>query len=147
MGGIIGLMLVASPFAAAAIISKEGPSALVLLAAWIAALAWNAYWWLFRIAYRLELRGETLHWRAPLAGGSIPVGSITGVGPFLGLSNQAPTIRAMGHRSVPLFAYGDLSSFLARLHVANAAVPDRVRGLGGVYDRMTGDGGSSRDDS
>ena len=64
--------------------------------------------------------------------------SITGVRPFMGTTHQMPTIRAIGHRNVPVFAYGDLSSFLARLNVINTAVPDRVRGFAGLYDRVTG---------
>lgn len=49
-----------------------------------------------------------------------------------------PTIRSVGSRRVPVFAYGDLSSFLARLNVINTTVPDRVRGLAGGYDKVTG---------
>lgn len=138
--GIMAVMLMASPIVAVKIIAAEGPLGLVFMAALFGALAWNVYWWCFRIAHRLELRDETLHWRALFAGGSIPVASITGVGRFLGLSNQVPTIRAVGHRSVPVFAYGDLSSFLAGLNTVNTAVPDRVRGFGGLYDRITGPG-------
>lgn len=134
---ILGGGLVASPFIAVSIFTKEGPAGLVLFAAWLGAVGWNVYWWCFRMAYRLDVHDGAMEWRAPFARGSIPVASITGIGPFLGLSNQAQTIRADGHRSVPVFVYGDLSSFLARLSSVNAAVPDRVRGLAGVYDRLS----------
>jgi hypothetical protein len=90
------------------------------------------------LAYRLELRGERLYWRAPFARGSLSVQSITGVTPFLGTTNQMPTIRAVGSRNVPVFASGDLSSFLARLNEINSAIPDHVRGFAGLYDKVTG---------
>ncbi|WP_448808218.1 hypothetical protein [Agromyces bauzanensis] len=64
--------------------------------------------------------------------------SITGVAPFLGTANQMPTIRAVGSRDVPVFAYGDLSTFLARLNMINSAIPDGVRGFAGLYDKVTG---------
>lgn len=138
MVGILVVMVVFGSLVSVRIIEDEGWVGGVFMAAWFAALAWNLYWWLFRVAYRLELRGEVLYWRAPFARGSLSVQSITGVTLFLGTINQMPTIRSVGSRRVPVFAYGDLSSFLARLNVINTTVPDRVRGFAGVYDKVTG---------
>lgn len=138
MVGILVLMVVFGSQASVRIIEDEGWLGAAFMTAWFAALGWNLYWWLFRVAYRLELRGETLYWRAPFARGTLSVHSITGVAPFLGTTNQMPTIRAVGHRNVPVFAYGDLSTFLARLNVINTAVPDRVRGFAGIYDKVSG---------
>lgn len=138
MVGILVVMVVFGSLVSVRIIEDEGWVGGVFMAAWFAALAWNLYWWLFRVAYRLELRGEVLYWRAPFARGSLSVQSITGVTLFLGTINQMPTIRSVGSRRVPVFAYGDLSSFLARLNVINTTVPDRVRGFARVYDKVTG---------
>lgn len=138
MVGILVVMLVLGSLVSVKIIENEGLAGAVFMTAWYTALAWNLYWWLFRVAYRLELRGDTLYWRAPFAQGRLSVQSISGVTPFMGTTNQMPTIRAVGHRNVPVFAYGDLSSFLARLNVINTAIPDRVRGFAGVYDKVTG---------
>jgi hypothetical protein len=33
---------------------------------WFVALAWNAYWWLYRIAFSVTVRDDTLAWEAPL---------------------------------------------------------------------------------
>ena len=77
-------------------------------------------------------------WRAPFARGCLSVQSITGVAPFLGAANQMPTIRAVGSRGVPVFAYGDLSAFLARLNVINSAIPGGVRGFAGLCHQVTG---------
>ena len=137
MIGILVVLLVVGSLVSMRIIEDEGWAGAAFMTVWFAALAWNLYWWLFRVAYRLELRGETLYWRAPLAQGRLSVHSITGVRPFMGTTNQMPTIQAIGRRNVPVFAYGDLSSFLARLNVINTAVPDRVRGFAGIYDKVT----------
>ncbi|GAA1964563.1 hypothetical protein [Agromyces allii] len=137
MIGILVLLLVFGALVAPRVVS-EGWQAMVFMTVWFAALAWNLYWWLFRIPYRLEVRGETLYWRAPFARGDLPVPSIIDVGPFLGLSYQITVIRAVGHRSVPLFACGDLSWLFARLSAINSAVPARVPGFAGAYDRLSG---------
>nr|WP_162241207.1 hypothetical protein [Leifsonia sp. Leaf325] len=119
-------------------IEKNGWPLALFMAVWFAALLWNVYWWYFRVAYRLELDGDTLRWWAPLAHGELSVQSITEVTQFFNSGEQMPTIRAIGHRSIPVFARGDLSSFLARLNVVNAAVPDRVRGAAAFFDRVGG---------
>lgn len=144
MIGILLVLLVFGSVASVNIMGNEGWIGAVFVSAWFAALAWNVYWWLFRVAYWLELRDETLHWRAPLSHGELSVRSITEVAPFMGTANQMPTIRAVGRRSVPIFAYGDLSSFLARLNVINGAVPNHVEGFAGFYDRLTSRSANSR---
>lgn len=82
MVGILVVMLVFGLLFSARIFEDGGWVGGVFMAAWFAALAWNLYWWLFRVAYRLELRGEMLYWRAPFARGSLSVQAITGVTPF-----------------------------------------------------------------
>ncbi|KQO98622.1 hypothetical protein [Leifsonia sp. Leaf264] len=128
-------MVVCGAWGAPRMIEKNGWPAALFMAAWFGAFLWNVYWWYFRVAYKLELDGDTLRWQAPLARGELSVHSITGVTPFLNTQEQIPTIRAVGHRSIPVFARGDLSSFLARLNVINTAVPDRVGGFSGFFDR------------
>ncbi|WP_292721923.1 hypothetical protein [Microbacterium sp. 13-71-7] len=59
-------------------------SPLWFLATWFVVLGWNVYWWLFRVAYRVELVGETLRWKAPFASGALSVGAITSAGRFFG---------------------------------------------------------------
>jgi hypothetical protein len=38
---------------------------------------WLGYDYGFRIAYRLTLAGDEVHWRVPLASGSIPISRVT----------------------------------------------------------------------
>ena len=64
---VVGVALLASPDDGAG-----GPPGW-FMALWVGALAWNAYWWLFRVAYVLELSDTELRWRAPLAHGTVPV--------------------------------------------------------------------------
>lgn len=136
VGILLVVMVVFGSLASVRLIENEGWLGAAFMTAWFTALVWNVYWWLFRVAYRLELRGERLYWRAPFARGSLSVQSIIGVAPFLGITNQMPTIQAVGSRNVPVFAYGE-SSFLARLNVINSAIPDRLRGFAGLYDTAT----------
>jgi hypothetical protein len=51
---------------------RDGPTLLFLLV-WIAVLGWNAYWFLLRLCYRLDLQDGILHWRAPLRSGHAPL--------------------------------------------------------------------------
>lgn len=90
---------------------------------WFGALGWNVYWWLFRIAYRVELVGATLHWKAPLARGVLPVGAITRVGTLFGLLFTC-VLRAPGHRSLVVFTQlRPFERMLAALNRLNPAVP------------------------
>lgn len=93
------------------------------LAIWFGALGWNVYWWLFRVAYRVDLVGETLHWKAPFNSGALPVSAITGAGRFFGTFSTC-VLRAPGHQSLIVFT--QLRSFepmLAVLNRLNPAVP------------------------
>lgn len=134
----LSVLLVFGPIISVSIIRREGWPGALFMAAWFGALAWNVYWWMFRVAYRLELEGDELRWRAPLARGRLSVSSITGVSPFMGVGNQMLSIQAAGLRSVQVFAYGDLSSFLARMSPMNPAVPAHIAGFAGVYDGVSG---------
>lgn len=115
-----GVFLVAQTVA-----GRQGPP-LFFLVVWFAVLGWNVYMWLFRVAYRVELSDSVLTWRAPLAGGRVPVSAIDRVGRYLGAPNTC-VLRADGHRSV--IAFTQLRSFdpmLRALNRFNAAVPPRL---------------------
>ena len=49
---------------------------------WLFALGWNAYWWLFRVAYSLALRDGVLEWEAPLRRGHIATAALTAFRPL-----------------------------------------------------------------
>lgn len=54
------------------------PAGFVVL--WLAAYAWNAYWWLFRIAYEVGVMdASTLRWRSITSSHEIPLAQVTGI--------------------------------------------------------------------
>jgi hypothetical protein len=67
---------------------------------WLAALGWNAYWWLVRISYRLDLNGDELRWLTPTRSGTIPLHQLRAIRPY-----------RFG-RNVTVFEVGDGSSIL-----------------------------------
>ncbi|WP_431247187.1 hypothetical protein [Leifsonia xyli] len=104
---------------------RHGPP-IGFMVIWFAALGWNVYWWLFRVAYRVELVGRTLYWRAPLRSGTMPVDSVDSVGRFFAAPYTC-VLRARGHASLVVFT--QLRSFepmLDALHSLNPGVPDRL---------------------
>ncbi|MEN0083691.1 MAG: hypothetical protein AAGC66_02885 [Leifsonia sp.] len=104
------------------IAGRPGPP-LFFMVVWFAALGWNVYWWLFRIAYRVDLVDGVLTWRAPLARGSLPVNAIDRVGRFFGAPYTC-WLRANGHRSVVVFTQlRSFDSMLRALNQLNPAVP------------------------
>ncbi len=92
------------------------------LVIWFGVLGWNVYWLLFRVAYRVELVGETLQWKAPFAGDALPVSAITSVGRFLGTFFIC-IVRAPGHQSLVVFTkFRSFEPMLAALNRLNPAV-------------------------
>jgi hypothetical protein len=116
---VAGVSIVFQSFA-----GRPGPPA-GFMAVWFAALGWNVYWWLFRVAYRVDLVDRTLYWRAPLRSGSIPVDSIDGVGRFF-MAPYTCVVRASGHTSLMVFTQiRPFGPMLEALHRLNPRVPDR----------------------
>jgi hypothetical protein len=50
-------------------------------ALWLLAVIWNAYWFLLRIAYRLDLSEADLSWRTPLRSGTIALADLVEMRP------------------------------------------------------------------
>jgi hypothetical protein len=59
---------------------RDGPPLLFALA-WIAVLCWNAYWFLLRLCYRLDLEDGILRWWAPLRSGHAPLTGLRALRP------------------------------------------------------------------
>ena len=71
--GVFAVFLVVT-----ALTRPDGPP-LAFVILWIAALGWNAYWWLWRLSYRLEVDGDRLRWATPLRTGEVLVSDIQGI--------------------------------------------------------------------
>jgi hypothetical protein len=48
---------------------------------WVFAWGWNAYWWLFRVSYRLEIEGHVLRWATPVLHGEAEISDVSHIGP------------------------------------------------------------------
>jgi hypothetical protein len=48
---------------------------------WTAGVAWNAYWFLFRLCHRIDLYEDALYWSTPLRHGRLDLHSLTAVRP------------------------------------------------------------------
>jgi len=69
------------------VFSSHDPILVVFIVLWLAALVWNGYWFLFRIAYEIGvIDGSTLRWRTMLATHEALLTRVKGVktpfGPF-----------------------------------------------------------------
>jgi hypothetical protein len=122
---IIGVLVVAGITVLLQSVTGHGGPPPLFLVLWFAVLGWNVYWWLFRLAFRVELVGDTLRWRAPLAGGAMPVAAIDGVGRFFAAPFTC-VVRAHGHRSMVVFTqFRSFDPMLTALNRLNPAVPPR----------------------
>ncbi len=102
----------------------RSPLTAVFMVVWFALLLLNTYLGLFRIAYRLEVRGPELHWYAPLRRGVAPVSEVTAVTPFLNPSILA--IRMESGVSPLIIPRRGITDFLVVLHRMNPAIPAKL---------------------
>jgi hypothetical protein len=63
-------------------------------------LGWFGYWFLFRLARRLELTPVALSWRAPLGSGSVAVDGISRIRPALMVPIRAMVLEAADSRVI-----------------------------------------------
>jgi hypothetical protein len=68
-------------------------------AVWLAALGWNAYWWLLRMCTLLAVDDHDLRWRTLVRGGTIPLTAVRAVGRSR-LGSQFATIHLDGTSSL-----------------------------------------------
>ncbi|GAB2932374.1 hypothetical protein GCM10027047_30870 [Rhodococcus aerolatus] len=62
-------------------------------AAWVAALAWNAYWFLLRVCSRVSVDADGVRWATPLRSGVIDLDDVTRLG-ALPLGRGAQLLRS-----------------------------------------------------
>jgi hypothetical protein len=97
-------ILIFSVFAIAIVVfavnvgSKSGPPVAFILFFSFAAL-WNAYWFLFRMAYEVSFDDHDLQWRAPLRSGTLPLLELTVIRPQK-LSPNVYLFESTGRRPV-----------------------------------------------
>lgn len=117
----------AVPFVVAASLGdRDGPPLLFVLAG-IAAVGWNAYWFLLRLCHRLDLEDGVLRWWAPLRSGHAPLADLRALRPVRLTPNVAVFDFVDGPRVLVLVGRG-FAAFAARVQAAapQAAVRDEL---------------------
>lgn len=92
--------------------SSSSAPPLWFLVAWLAALGWNLYWWLFRMCIEVRVDGATLSWSTPLRRGEVALTDVIRIRPRR-MSRQFATIELRGRRSlfVPVrYGFGQLQN-------------------------------------
>lgn len=102
----------------------EGP----FLVLWVLAFVWNAYWWLLRIAYRLDLTETELLWRTPLRKGRIQLVDLVELRPFI-LGSNVEIVISRQERKVMVIVTRGFADYLDEITARAPHVKARI-GLG-----------------
>jgi hypothetical protein len=68
------------------------------LVLWLAAFAWNAYWWSFRICTEARVGGGQLAWRTLLRRGEVPLTDVIRIRPSRTGQRQMAVVELQGRR-------------------------------------------------
>jgi uncharacterized membrane protein YbhN (UPF0104 family) len=111
---------------------------------WLFALAWNAYWWLTRIAVALILDGKTLRWEAPLRAGELSLDEdLVEVRPMRLASNVVVFV-CRGRRPILVPAFKGAREFVAEISRFRPDLPVRLGWQARLAERMPGRSRTSR---
>jgi hypothetical protein len=136
------LSVAAVGISVASVWSKVGPP-LWFVVLWLLALVWNGYWFLVRIAYRLDLSDTELLWRTPLRNGAIELADLVEMRPYrLGLSIEVLQL-ADGSKVLVIVRKGFID-FTKEVNNAAPHVPVRVGAFAKIGDRLPGPRGFRR---
>ncbi len=111
------------------------PAGFVVL--WLGVLAWNAYWWLFRIVSELRLDGDYLWWSTPLRSGHIPLRDLVEIRPQRFATN-VEVFKIRGAPSVVVLATKGLQEFTAEIAARRPDLPIRFGWQARLAERMPG---------
>jgi hypothetical protein len=115
--------------------SAEGPSVWFALT-WIAIALWNAYWFLFRFAYRLEVRDGLFRWRAPLRTREFPVSDVIQLRPGRGGAFSIEVIETTSSGRIPVFFADGLDQFARALAAMHPQIQYRLNWWGKLALRL-----------
>ena len=134
--GFVAILIVATAAIGAAIVDHNGPP-LGFGVFFLLAAGWNAYWWLLRIAYRLELRDGELRYFTPLRRGSRPVAEVTQLRPVrFGPGWQL--VQFTDGTKVIFAARRGLTGLIADIEAQAPHVHGRLGALTSLRERMPG---------
>jgi hypothetical protein len=124
---------------AASLGDRDGPTLLFVLA-WIAVLCWNAYWFLLRLCYRVDLQDGILRWRAPLRSGNAPLVGLRALRPGR-LSPNIAVFEFVDGPRVLVLARRGLADFAARVQAAAPQAVVRTSWYTRLTERLPGSTG------
>lgn len=137
---VVALLVVFTAMApllvAASLGSKDWPPLLFALL-WIAILGWNAYWFLLRLCYRIELREARLCWWAPARRGSLPLDRLRVVRPSRFAFNLAVFESDSGAAVLVLVQRG-FAEFAAQVQAAAPKANVRIGRYARIVNRLPG---------
>ena len=104
---------------------------------WLAAVGWNAYWWLFRIAAELRIEGSDLCWWTPLRSGRVPLAEVTEIRPWP-LASNVGVFRLTTGPSVIVIATKGFRAFTDEIARIRPDLPVRLGWQARLAERLPG---------
>ena len=110
--------------------SNPGPGPLFGVA-WCLILLWNAYWFLFRISYRVELEDNQIRWFTPTRQGEFALDDLVSISSPL-LLYQLSIFKRRSGPSVIMMVQRGLPEFAAEVHQRAPEITVKT----GIYARF-----------
>jgi hypothetical protein len=131
--GLAGVALVVN------LLSGDAGPGLGFVVLWLAAYAWNAYWFLFRIAYEVSFtEGSTVRWCTVTRCREIPLSSVKGIEtPFPPFGVGLKRIVVEGHRSPLIMVQPGIRDVLAKILELRPDLVVKERWYDLLYERFS----------
>ena len=122
------------------LVSSHDPILVVFMVLWLAALVWNGYWFLFRIAFEIcVVDGSTLRWRTMTSSYEARLDRMTGVmSPWGRFGNTLRRIAVEGGPSPLLIPAPGISDVIAAVVAFRPEVPVKSSWLDRSAERFAG---------
>jgi hypothetical protein len=139
---MFAVFVVAAVFMVAAIAAGSGPP-VWFAAFWLAALVWNGYWFLFRVAYQLDLTEHEICWRTPLRSGSIALTDLVELRPHR-FGSSIEVIQLASGTKVLVMVRKGFVDFMMEIQRLAPQVHARVGAFAKLGNRLPGPRGFRR---
>lgn len=104
---------------------------------WALALAWNGYWFLWRVPLDVELTGGLLRWRAPLRSGELALDAVDRARPMRG-SPEIEVICGADGTKIPVVLRREILPLFEALEAVRPGLDVRISERAGTARRMPG---------
>ncbi len=118
--------------------SNTDPRLDAFIAFWLGVLAWNFYWFFFRVAYEVAvIDASRVRWRTIAASGEAPLARIKGIdAPFGSFAAGFRRISVDGQRSPLLIGVSGVGEVIAMIAAARPDIPVKTSWLDRTYERF-----------